>query len=107
MGEHGNGIPRKTNGSIDWKGWAGVLWPVIVTVTSALIGLLVWAEGRLESPEAKVQRVRSIATEIVSTHENSTGHSVMVERVKNLEQRYVEDVSEIKATLIRIEERLP
>lgn len=79
--------------------WDSILkwWPLVV----GGIAVIMWLDGRMETPATKTARATAIASDIVLKHTLSD-HPVMVERVAGI----ASDLAEIKATLERIDGRL-
>ena len=78
-----NLVPKNGNGKVDWLAFVRTTWPIIL----AVIMLSWYLGGRLESPDEKQSRIVA--------HEQISGHPVMVERVRAIDDK-----------LERIEEKL-
>ena len=76
------------NGRFDWRAYAR-LWPIV----AGILMLAFWLGGRLEDPQAKTLRIRSImATELAPIRAallgvaELGGHPRMHDRVRRLEE---------------------
>lgn len=76
-------MPVTEKGKIDWIAYVRTGWPIIV----ALIMLVFWFGGRMETPAAKESRVKLIAGDMIDKHLVATNSDLkqLLERMTRLE----------------------
>lgn len=85
--------PRKPNGRVDWFAYLRTTWPVAM----AVVGLVFWLGGRLQSPSEKQAQVQQILEPVkaellflrerLDRHVELGGHAAMRERMARVEEK--------------------